>query len=524
MDRGPREAYRCASEVSDQPDAPKYQPDAGSSDEIAAFLVLFPPFADLPPDRISDLSRDVRSERYAGGATILRKGGEPAQHLFVVREGIVDLYDDDRLIDHLGEGDVFGISVLSGLGPMLSVLARGKVGCYLIPAQRARELLGTPEGLAYIAGSAGRWAKLASVEQHVLRAGASADLTEGIRAADDVNEVVAVSQGLPLMIGSLLDEGVDPVDIGHAVGLMIDELTRRLIELHTAQMGPPPCSFAWLGLGSAARHEQALGTDQDHAIAYGCCDEDFDSVDPYFGGMAAAVTEGLEACGIPRCRGNVMAENPAWRRTEQGWRRRFEQYVSDRDLMAARITGIAFDYRRVSGVLDIEPTLDGVIRSAGMDQAFLVRLASTVLESRPPVGRKREIVVERGGDHAGKLDLKHGGITIVTNLARFFAIKGGITQNRTLERLASAASMGLIQDRVRDDLEEAFRFLWRLRLTHHVEQADRGEQVDDFIDPNVLSSIARRALPEALHVINDAVVALERQMSTHRTGGRASPR
>jgi CBS domain-containing protein len=263
-----------------------------------------------------------------------------------------------------------------------------------------------------------------------------------------------------------------------------------------------------------------LGTDQDHAIAYGCSDEDFDAVDPYFGRMAAAVTDGLEACGIPRCRGNVMAENPAWRRTEQGWRRRFGQYITDRDLIAARITGIAFDYRRVSGVLDIEPTLDEVIRSAGTDQAFLGRLASTVLESRPPVGRKRDIVVERGGDHPGKLDLKHGGITIVTNLARFFAIKGGITQNRTLERLASAASLGLIPDRVRDDLEEAFRFLWRLRLTHHVEQVDRGEQVDDFIDPDALSSIARRALPEALHVINDALVALERQMSTHHTGGR----
>jgi signal-transduction protein with cAMP-binding, CBS, and nucleotidyltransferase domain len=69
--------------MSDQPETPTDQPstDAGTSEEIAAFLVLFPPFADLPPDRISDLSRDVRSERYAAGITILRKGGEPAAHL-----------------------------------------------------------------------------------------------------------------------------------------------------------------------------------------------------------------------------------------------------------------------------------------------------------------------------------------------------------------------------------------------------------------------------------------------------------
>ena len=111
-----------------------------------------------------------------------------------------------------------------------------------------------------------------------------------------------------------------------------------------------------------------------------------------------------------------------------GWRDRFEQYVSDPDIVAARITGIAFDYCRVTGTLDIESTLDQVIRGAGKDPAFLGRLASTVLESRVPVGRVRDIVVERSGDHAGMLDLKHGAITIVTNLARYYAIEGGITQ------------------------------------------------------------------------------------------------
>ena len=41
---------------------------------------------------------------------------------------------------------------------------------------------------------------------------------------------------------------------------------------------------------------------------------------------------------------------------------------------------------------DIESTLDQVIRGAGKDPAFLGRLASTVPESRVPVGRVRDIV------------------------------------------------------------------------------------------------------------------------------------
>ena len=484
---------------------------SGSPREVAEFLARFPPFADLPAAMVADVARDVRSRSFAPGATILRQGANPAAQLFVLREGIVDLYDDERAVDHLGEGEVFGLSVLSGLGPTLSVRARAEVRCLLIPADRAADVLGTREGLAYLAASVARWAEGASVEQHLRRTQAGDELAKAIRGAGDVDEVVAASRGLPESIRSLLGDGVDPVDIGHVVGMSIDELSRRLIELSTGALGPPPCAFAWVALGSAARHEQALGTDQDHALAYGCAEDEIDAVDPYFVRLATQVTDGLEACGVARCRGNVMAENPAWRRTEVGWRDRFEQYVSDPDIMAARITGIAFDYRRVTGTLDIESTLDQVIRGAGKDPAFLGRLASTVLESRVPVGRVRDIVVERSGDHAGRLDLKHGAIMIVTNLARYYAIEGGITRNRTLERLRSTAAMGLIPERRRDELEEAFRFLWHLRLSHHVEQGERGELVDDFIDPGSLAPIARRSLSAALHEVAEALADLERQ-------------
>ena len=152
------------------------------------------------------------------GATILRQGADPAAQLFVLRDGLVDLYDDERIVDHLSEGEVFGLSVLSGLGPALSVRARDEVRCLLIPADRAAEVLGTREGLAYLAASVARWAEGASVEHHLRRAQAGEDLAEAIRGAGDVDEVVAASTGLPATIRSLLGDRVDPVDIGHVVG------------------------------------------------------------------------------------------------------------------------------------------------------------------------------------------------------------------------------------------------------------------------------------------------------------------
>ena len=346
------------------------------------------------------------------------------------------------------------------------------------------------------------------VGEHVRHAGVDDRLMSEIVAAQDLPGLVAASRQLPSMIRPLLNDSVDPVDIGHVIGTTIDHLTLRLIEIFIDAKGEPPAAFAWMALGSAARHEQALTTDQDHAIAYGDR-SDLEVIDPYFEALATAVTDGLEACGIARCDGNVMSVNPAWRRTRSGWKQRFGEYVSDPDLMGALVAGIAFDYRRVTGAVDIEAALDEVIRAASGDPGFIRRLATTALKQTPPVGRFRDVVVERRGEHPGRIDIKYGGITIVTNLARTYAIRAGVTVNRTIERLRSAASAAVISDGTREDLLEAFRLLWRIRLEHHAEQIERNETPDDFVDPASLPPVIGSALGGSFR----AIVAAQKELA-----------
>jgi CBS domain-containing protein len=246
-----------------------------------------------------------------------------------------------------------------------------------------------------------------------------------------------------------------------------------------------------------------MHTDQDHAIAFDGDEESAPSFAPYLAGLGEAVTSGLEACGIARCEGNVMAANPALRRTVPGWRERFGVYVSDPGIMGSHLTGIMFDYRRVTGTLEVEVVLDEVIREAHRDPAFMKRLATSVVEVRPPTGRRHAIDVKHG-EHPGKLDIKRGAITPITNLARFYAIDAGLTENRTVARLRGAAAAGRISEQLRDDLEEAFRLAWRIRLEHHVLQAEAGEPLDDFVVPESLRPIPRRSLGEALRLVDDA--------------------
>ena len=131
-----------------------------------------------------------------------------------------------------------------------------------------------------------------------------------LERASTIDEAVQTGGRLPQMFVSLVQAHVDPLDIAHAVAVTIDTLTTRLLELAIDDIGDPPCPWAWLALGSEARQEQGLATDQDNALVVECEDDEFTDVDRYFQRLTTVVNDGIERAGIPRCRAGVVASNP----------------------------------------------------------------------------------------------------------------------------------------------------------------------------------------------------------------------
>jgi CBS domain-containing protein len=327
-------------------------------------------------------------------------------------------------------------------------------------------------------------------------------LKSAIERSPDEPSAIEAARRLPVTAAELVEAKVDPVDVGHVVGATLDALSRRLIELAVARLGEPPVPWAWIALGSEARHEQALSTDQDHALAYQPDGRSEPEIDAYFADLAEAVTSGLEAAGLPRCKGNAMAVHPSLRRSVAGWLDQFRSWMADPGIKGSTLTSITFDFRRIAGPLDIETPLNELIRSAPtLYPQFLRHLAHRALDHRPPTGFFGNLVVERHGEHSGRLDVKRGGIMIVTSLARAWALRAGRTEKRTLDRLRAAVETGQIEEEARTGLEEGFRLLWEVRLEHQAEMVRSGQQPDDFVDPISLGPITRRGLKEAFRII-----------------------
>lgn len=148
--------------------------------EVARFLSSHAPFRGLRVDVVDAVAESVQVAYFPTGSTILQQLGSPAEFVYVVRTGSVELLHDGQVIDVLEEGEIFGHpSLLSGHGPAYTVRVREDALCYLIPGEVADAVFGSPSGLGFLAGSLRRRMDLAEQahegskgDPRLLRAGA----------------------------------------------------------------------------------------------------------------------------------------------------------------------------------------------------------------------------------------------------------------------------------------------------------------------------------------------------------------
>src|SRR5205085_2857639 len=112
------------------------------------------PFDGLEEARRTAIAAAARERRSEPGDVLLLEDGTPSEHLFVVREGSVELVHQGEVVDVLGPGESFGHpSLLSGLSPAFTVRARERAVCILIPREAAVAVFTAPAGAGYLAAS-----------------------------------------------------------------------------------------------------------------------------------------------------------------------------------------------------------------------------------------------------------------------------------------------------------------------------------------------------------------------------------
>ena len=325
-------------------------------------------------------------------------------------------------------------------------------------------------------------------------------LRQRIATARSVTELAHAARELRPAVVAMHDARAAAASVMAVYAVVVDALTRRLLELALAGAGESGEGFAWLALGSQARREAMPSSDVDSAIVW-FGDVAEDRLRPALLEVARNVVAGLTTCGLRADAHGATASDPLFVRSLDSWQRAVRSWIADPTQEKALIlVSVLVDSRPVWGRHTGTPVAD-TFRLAPSNPALLRLLARFALSHRPPTGFFRGLVVEHTGEHRGRLDLKQGGLVPVVDLARWAGMAAGVTSASTNERLRAAGQAGTLSPADALTLRDAFELINGLRLEHQVAQLRAGQEPDDHVDPAELSALMRTHLREAFRAV-----------------------
>lgn len=294
-----------------------------------------------------------------------------------------------------------------------------------------------------------------------------------------------------------------PVEAVVGLADYYDEVTRNALAEVESRLGPPPHPYAWLALGSHARRDPSLASDQDNALVLG---DDSDDMAAYGHQLAEHVVESLHTAGLRRCDGDYMATT--WSHSLESWqsilRRRFID-PKPADILDA---DVFLDMRPVAGSLDVAPLQQIMVQAAGSTR-LLQGLAAAAVQYPSGIGALGRLRLSHG-----RIDLKKGGLAPLTMLARTYGLASGSLAVGTRERLAAAEAGDQLSPRAAGRLGFAHALLTRLRLTNQLAQARAGDPVTDLVAPDKVRWVDERLLRQAFEAIKEVQQATEIRFRT----------
>ncbi|MGM0429062.1 MAG: DUF294 nucleotidyltransferase-like domain-containing protein [Pseudomonadota bacterium] len=302
----------------------------------------------------------------------------------------------------------------------------------------------------------------------------------------------------------MVDEDANSRIIGSAMATIGRSFKQRLLELAEEKYGPPPVPYCFLALGSMARDEQTVVTDQDNAMVL---DDSFDPKlhDEYFLNIAQFVSDGLNACGYTYCTGDIMATNPNWRQPLSKWKHYFTDWIENPSPEKLLQSSIFFDLDGVGGETRFAKELNQLIRKkAPKNKRFLGSMARNALNRTPPLGFFKDFVMEKDGKHRDSINTKRRGTGPVADLIRVHSLAIGAQRQNSFARLEEIIEANVLPKGRGPDLRDALELISMVRIRHQALALEAGDPPDNNVAPEDLSDFERKNLKDAFQILSNA--------------------
>ena len=189
-----------------------------------------------------------------------------------------------------------------------------------------------------------------------------------------------------------------------------------------------------------------------------------------------------------------MARNPKWCQPLSGWKKHFHGWINEAEPQDLLEVNIFFDFRCVYGKKELTSQLriyiDGLLKARPVFFQFIARNA---LLYKPPIGFFGNIVVDSSGENPSTFDIKES-IKPIVNFARLYALKHGIEEINTLDRLYRLYGSDVLNKSSYEEIVKVYDYLMQMRFKHQAMALNENLKPDNFINPRLLTDIEHTLL------------------------------
>ncbi|QKF81194.1 putative nucleotidyltransferase substrate binding domain-containing protein [Halarcobacter ebronensis] len=324
--------------------------------------------------------------------------------------------------------------------------------------------------------------------------------------AKNIEELKKASQSFNKIIKSLHAKGVK-VDF---ISRLINQLNRKVMNKLFLMLAPKELigKSALLVMGSEGRGEQILKTDQDNALLI---DDSCECTQEQIEEFAKLYTETLVDFGFPRCEGNIMVSNPYWCRRLKDFKDLIYEWVMKPSGDNFMNLAIFYDAVCASGnrVL-LDELKEYLFKIGSTSKTFYMHFAKIIMDFNVPLGFFDGFVFDsKDKEHKDEIDIKKGGIFIIVQSIRTLSLEHKLMRVNTLKRIQELEKKGEFDKEFASEITEAFNFLLTLKLKSNLEKLDSGKKIDNYINPENLTTMEKDLLKDSFKIVNKLKKKLE---------------
>ena len=327
-----------------------------------------------------------------------------------------------------------------------------------------------------------------------------------IDKAESIEELKLASQSFIKIIKSLNAKGVK-VDF---ISKLINQLNRKVMHKLFNMTAPKKLinNSCLVVMGSEGRGEQILKTDQDNALIIS---DNCEISDEEILKFTTTYTETLVDFGFPRCEGNIMVSNEYWCRRQKQFKDQIYTWITKPSADNFMNLAIFYDAIVASGDRGLLTELKEYIFKIGStSKSFFMHFAKIIMDFDVPLGFFDGFVFDSNDkEHKNEIDIKKGGIFIIVQSIRTLALENKLLRANTIKRIKELEKLGVLDEEFASEITQAFNFLLTIKLKSNLEKLDSGQKIDNYINPENLSTMEKDLLKDSFKIVNKLKKKLE---------------